>query len=75
MSVNDGGKVYPTNVDAGMSLRARLAGQALKGMLSCQDFCNEVYQTVDTKEQGRRLMAIEACQFADALITELEKDR
>lgn len=77
MSVNDGGPVYPLNAgqNSGLSLRAWLAGQALQGILSCQDFCNEVYRTVETKEQGRRKMAMEACQFADALIVELEKVR
>lgn len=45
---------------------------AMQGMLSCQDFMNEVSGQVSSKEQARAVVAYYAARQADALLRELD---
>lgn len=87
MAKDDGGPAFPraaidshdnameTINEPGMSTRTWQAGQAMKGMLSCQDFVNELCEVAGSQEEARKRLARFACLQADALLEELEKDR
>jgi len=68
---NDGGPAFPTHYvcmpgapDAGMSLRAWLAGQALVGLIGPEDVSEAVVI------MNSRLAVL----YADAMLAELEKE-
>lgn len=61
----DGGKFLFT----GMSMLDYFAGQAMNGMLSCQDFMNEVSRQCESKEDARKMVAQFAYRQAFAMLT------
>ena len=75
MDVKDGGPAFPTHDgrgdgigEDGMSLRKWYAGKAMKGMLSCQDFMNEISRTSSSKAEAREKIAYFAFAQADAML-------
>ena len=56
-----------------LELRDKIAIQAMHGMLSCQDFFNEICKLVNSKEEARRALAREAYLMADAMLERREQ--
>jgi hypothetical protein len=55
------------------TLRDWFAGQAMAGMVSCQDFMNEAVKFCESKERARQKIAEFAYKQADAMILERSK--
>lgn len=57
----------------GMTMRDYFASDAMKGMLSCQDFMNEICRTVPDKVSARAEISRLAYSQADAMLAERAK--
>lgn len=81
MSNKDGGSAFPQQPiyktfdgvyigyeQGGMSLRTYIAIKAMQGMLSCQDFMNEILRNTDTKAEARDILSYYACKQADSML-------
>lgn len=71
MSIDNGGPAFPVpdrDSGKGMSLRDWFAGQAMQGMLSCQDFMNEAIKICVDRDAARESVAKWAYLQADAML-------
>lgn len=74
--MKDGGPAFPLDTNCrcnyGMSMRDYFAGQALMGMISCQDFMNDLIKQdhIESREDARKELSSEAYKYADAMIAE-----
>jgi hypothetical protein len=80
MKKSDGGPAFPHNTlghpeTDGMSLRAYIATAALQGMLAADEGVSDPHGKMIDPALGtwRKLLAKDACSYADALLAELEK--
>jgi len=86
---NDGGPAFPVGFReydqkihgkapalglAGMSLRAYFAGQALNGMLASESTGDGMMPANEPRATWEARTAERACDWADALIAELQKE-
>jgi len=76
-TIDEGGPAYPVpggpyreELSNGMTVRQVYAGQAMHGMLSCQDFMNDLCKAIGSKDQARREVSRHAYAQADAMIAE-----
>ncbi len=77
MSTNDGGPAFAGlagDDGAGMSLRDWFAGMAFQGMCANEVWCAEVKGWArDKNRDGRELIAKQAYELTDAMLTERDK--
>jgi hypothetical protein len=85
LSPPDGGQVMTAklphsatcieNAPVVLNLRDHFAGLAMQGMLSCQDFMNELSGLCGSQNEARAEIAKLAYRQADAMLAERQKER